>query len=53
MPTHEQLYRTHAHPKPMGMGMGTQCRALLVTIPMGLIRLKQIGSQHVTLKELS
>jgi hypothetical protein len=20
---------THAHPKPMGMGMGTQCRALL------------------------
>ena len=31
MPTHEQLYRTHAHPNPMGMGMGTQCRALLFT----------------------
>jgi hypothetical protein len=29
MPTHETLHRTHAHPKPMGMDMGTQCRALM------------------------
>ena len=33
MPTHEQYYRTHAHPKPMGMGMGTQSRALLLMQP--------------------
>ena len=38
MPTHEQKYRTHAHPKPMGMGadgvsvgVGAQCRSLLPT----------------------
>ena len=24
--------RTHAHPKPMGMGMGTQCRSLLARL---------------------
>jgi hypothetical protein len=37
MPTHEQWHRTHAHPKPMGMGMGTQCRALLPSLTQEIL----------------